>query len=136
MIPMTIGKLARAADVGVETVRFYERKGLIEKPHRPNGGFRRYPAEAAERIRFIRQAQELGFSLQEIAELLSLRADPKTECADVRDRARVKLSEVNAKIERLQSIRSALEGLIGTCPGRGGTESCTILDGLSGGEPQ
>ena len=78
---MTIGKVAGEAGVGVETVRFYERKGLIRKPRRPsNGGYRTYPSDAVERILFIRQAQELGFSLREIKELLSLQADPATDC--------------------------------------------------------
>jgi MerR family mercuric resistance operon transcriptional regulator len=102
MMGMTIGKAARKAGVGVETIRFYERKGLIDRPPRPNvGGFRVYPVETVERIRFIRQAQELGFSLREILELLSLRADPESDCADVRERAEAKLREVTRKIAGL-----------------------------------
>jgi len=85
---LTIGKVAKIADVGVETIRFYERKGLINQPLKPlSGGYRIYPDEAVQRIRFIRQAQEIGFSLREIEELVSLRADPSAVCADVRERA-------------------------------------------------
>jgi MerR family transcriptional regulator, copper efflux regulator len=88
MKAMTISKAARAAGVGVETVRFYERRRLIARPAKPpDGGFRRYPPETIERIRFVRQAQGLGFSLREIGELLSLRADPSTDCGQVRERA-------------------------------------------------
>jgi MerR family mercuric resistance operon transcriptional regulator len=129
---MTIGIVARAAGVGVETVRFYERRGLIDQPPKPNtNGFRDYPPETVERIWFIRQAQDLGFSLREIDELLALQADPGTDCADVRARAAAKLQDVLAKIERLQRIRGALEGLIAACPGRGAVRVCSILDALT-----
>ena len=95
----TISKAARKASVGVETIRFYERKGLIEQPPKPTfGGYRAYPAATIERIKFIREGQELGFSLREIDELLSLRADPSSDCGDVRERAQRKLVEVNDKI--------------------------------------
>ncbi|MFQ5444483.1 MAG: MerR family DNA-binding protein, partial [Nitrospinales bacterium] len=82
------------------------------------GGFRVYPPETVERIRFIRQAQELGFSLREIEELLSLRTDPATDCADVRERAQIKLNEVIRKIAVLKGIQTALEKLIAACPAR------------------
>ena len=135
MSATTIGNVAREAGVGVETIRFYERRGLIDQPPRPvNGGFRVYPQETIRRIRFVRQAQELGFSLREIAELLSLRADPTTDCGDVRDRARAKLCEVNRKIGRLEKFRTALEGLIAACPGRGALRACSIMEALEGDE--
>jgi len=131
MDTLTIGKVARKAGVGVETVRFYERKGLIKKPRRPsNGGFRSYPADAVERIRFIRQAQEIGFSLREIEELLSLQADPATDCADVQKRAQIKREEVKGKIAQLRKIQKALYTLIAACPGKGPTRSCSILEAL------
>ena len=102
---ITISKAARLAGVGVETVRFYERKRLIGQPPKPkDSGFRDYPIETIRRIRFIRQAQELGFSLKEIDELLSLRADPSTDCADVRTRAQTKLADVTEKITRLAPL--------------------------------
>ncbi len=135
MIGMTIGRLARKAGVGVETIRFYERKGLIEQPRRPrDGGYRVYPEETAHRIRFIRQAQELGFSLREVQDLLSLHADPESDSAVVRERAATKLAEVKRKITELERIRAALEDLIAACPGRGALRSCSIMETLRAGE--
>lgn len=132
MTSMTIGKAAREAGVGVETIRFYERRGLISQPPKPvAGGFRDYPAVTLERIRFIREAQELGFSLREIDELLSLRADPKADCAQVQRRAEAKLAEVRRKIERLTDIGDALGRLIEACPGEGSLGACCILESLS-----
>lgn len=133
---MRISTIARQAGIGVETVRFYEREGLIEQPLRPAaGGFRRYPPAIVQRLRFIRQAQDLGFSLREIGELLSMRADPDTDCGDVRARARAKLEKVELKMARLAAIRSALEGLIAVCPGRGvAARRCSILGALMDGE--
>lgn len=130
MNAMTIGGVAAQAGVGVETIRFYQRRGLIEQPPRPgfSGGFRVYPEETVRRIRFIRQAQELGFSLREIDELLSLRADPTKDCGDVRERAQAKLAEVNDKMARLESIGAALQELIAICPGRGALRACSILE--------
>ncbi len=133
MRDMTIGTAAREAGVGVETIRFYERRGLIEQPLKPAcGGFRVYSEETVHRVRFIRQAQELGFSLKEIDELLSLRADPAIDCSDVRARARAKLDEVNDKIARLNRIGDALDALIAACPGRGALRACSIMDALEG----
>lgn len=128
---LTIGRVARQAGVGVETIRFYGRRGLIDQPPRPNGsGFRIYPAETVERIRFIRRAQQIGFALNEIKELLSLRVDPAADCSDVRGRAVAKLQEVRRKIGELQQLGAALEELIGLCPGRGGLRACSILNTL------
>ena len=131
MRTITISKAAKRAGVGVETIRFYERKGLISQPPKPaSGGFRVYPEETVARIRFIRQAQEIGFSLREIEELLSLRADPSADCSDVRERAVAKLEEVDRKMEQLGRIRSALNELIAACPGRGALRACSILESL------
>ncbi len=131
---MRISEVAKAAGVGVETVRFYERKGLVVQPKRPvlSGGFRSYSTETIERIRFIRQAQEIGFSLREIKKLLSLRVDPDADCGEVRTRARTKLDEVNRKIGRLKEMKFALEALIEACPGRGvALGECSILEALT-----
>ncbi len=131
MTAMTIGRAAREAGVGVETIRFYERKGLIEQPLRPrDAGFRVYPEETVQRIRFIRQAQEIGFSLLEIGELLSLRADPSADCSDVRAQAIAKRDEVEQKIAHLQNIHAALEELISACPGEGALRTCSIMETL------
>ncbi len=131
MIDLTISKAATKAGVGVETIRFYERKGLIEQPPKPSDtGFRTYPEKTVQRVRFIRQAQEIGFSLREIEELLSLRADPSADCSDVRERAAAKLEEVDRKMGQLGRIRSALDELIAACPGRGALRECSIMDAL------
>ncbi len=129
----TISKAARKAGVGVETIRFYERKGLIAQPPKPTfGGYRVYPAETIERIKFIREGQELGFSLREIDELLSLRADPSSDCGDVRERAQRKLGEVNDKIAQLERIRTGLERVIAACPGEGALRACSIMAAIEG----
>ncbi len=134
MTPMTIGRLAREAGIGVETVRFYERRRLIEQPPKPDGGgFRTYPPHTLERLRFIRQAQGLGFSLAEIEDLLSLRADPDKDCGDVRRRAESRLVEVERKIARLESVRAALRELIAACPARGALRNCSILGAIEEG---
>ena len=131
MKTMTISHAARQAEVGIETIRFYERRGLIEQPPKPVGsGFRVYPEETVQRIRFIRQAQEIGFSLREIDELLSLRADPAADSSDVRERAINKRNEVEQKIEHLQQIHAALEELISACPGKGALRQCSIMESL------
>jgi MerR family mercuric resistance operon transcriptional regulator len=132
---MTISKAAKGAGIGIETVRFYERRGLITQPLKPAaGGFRDYPPETVSRLRFIREAQDLGFSLDEIAELLSLRADPKANCAQVQRRAEAKLAEVRRKIERLQDIGAALDRLIAACPGKGALGACSIIESLESGQ--
>ncbi len=134
MRTMTISKAATRAGTGIETIRFYERRGLIDQPPKPAaGGFRDYPPETVSRLRFVREAQELGFSLNEIAELLSLRADPKANCAQVQRRAEAKLAEVRRKVERLQGIGTALERLIEACPGKGALGACSILESLESG---
>lgn len=132
MREMTIGKAARKAGVGIETIRFYERKGLIDQPPKPlDAGFRVYPEETVRRVRFIREAQELGFSLGEIDELLSLRADPQADAGAVRARAEAKLHQVDQKIAQLGRIREALDRLIAACPGSGALRCCTIMETLT-----
>jgi MerR family transcriptional regulator, copper efflux regulator len=131
MSALTIARAARQAGVGVETIRFYERRGLIQQPSKPNGsGYRVYSPDQVERIKFIRQAQQIAFSLHEIQELLSLRADPAANCSTVRLQAVAKLEDVKQKIEQLHRIGEALEALIAACPGHGAIEACTILDAL------
>lgn len=132
MNPLTIGEVAKRAGVGVETIRFYERRGLVAQPPRPQeGGFRAYPAAAVERVRFIRQAQKLGFSLREIHELLALEADPHADCAEVQAQAAAKLEEVERKIGELDRIRMALTALVTACPGQGALDGCSILDAIA-----
>ena len=130
MKALTIGQVARHAGVGIETVRFYERQGLLEEPARKQSGYRQYGEDVVARLRFIRRAKELGFSLKEIKELLALRVDPTTTCAEVRSKAAAKLADVEQKIEALQRIRKALVKLTAVCRGRGPTSECPILDAL------
>lgn len=127
---LTIGGLARRAGVGVETVRFYERRGLVRRPARPRAGYRAYPEEAVGRIRFIRNAQALGFTLQEVKELLALRVTAGTSCAAVRSRAAAKRADVKRRLADLERIEMALDKLIAACPGRGALADCTILEAL------
>lgn len=129
---LTIGRAAHAAGVGVETIRFYERRQLIDQPPKPLGsGVRLYSDDTVQRIRFIKEAQELGFSLREAKELLDLRTDPSADCAEVHEIATVKLAEVREKIRRLHAIDAALERLVATCPGCGDLEACSIMDALT-----
>src|SRR5258708_33620723 len=107
---LTISRAAERAGVGIETIRFYERRGLIEQPMAPrDGGYRVYDTAVIERIRFIRQAQELGFSLREIADFLSLRCDPAADCGDVRAQAVAKRAEGQRKVAATLSIRIGLD---------------------------
>ncbi|MET4808213.1 MerR family DNA-binding protein [Limibacillus sp. MBR-115] len=134
MSRFTISRAAKAANVNVETIRFYERKGLIEQPPKPSGGgSREYDDKTVSRIRFVRQAQEIGFSLREVGDLLSLRADPDADCADVRRRAIEKKDEVQAKLDQLSHMRDALDELIASCPGGGDVKACTILEAMERG---
>lgn len=130
MLTLTIGKAAREAGVNVETVRFYERRGLIERPPRGEG-YRAYTSEQIARIRFIKEAQQIGFSLSEIGDLLALRADPAADCSEVRRQAVAKLDEVHRKIAQLRAVGAALETLIAACPGRGALQACSIMDTLT-----
>ena len=111
-------------------MRFYERRGLVRRPARPRVGYRSYPEEAVARIRFIRNAQALGFTLQEITALLALRVTAGTSCAAVRSRAAAKLSDVKRRQAELERIGIALEKRVAACPGRGALVSCTILEAL------
>jgi MerR family mercuric resistance operon transcriptional regulator len=127
---LTIGQLAKKTEVNVETVRFYERRGLMPKPLRRESGYRQYSDTDIARLRFIRRAKELGFSLKEILELLSLRVDPDTTCGDIRRRAEVKIADMEEKIKALQRMKKALTKLASTCRGRGPTSECPILEML------
>ena len=132
MKALTIGQVAERAGVGVETVRFYEREGLVEEPDRKPSGYRQYPPETVQRIRFIRRAKVLGFSLKEISELLSLRVDPERTCADVRRRARDKITDIEARMASLAEMKCALERLAAKCRGKGPTDECPILAEIDG----
>jgi len=135
MESLTIGKVARLAGVGVETVRFYERQGLLEVPPRRESGYRQYPRDAVSKLLFIRRAKDLGFSLKEIQELLSLRLDSTATCQDVRQRAVDKIAGIEEKIRTLGKMKAVLEGLAAACPGRGPVSECPILKAMEDDEP-
>lgn len=127
MSGLTIGKLARAAGVAVETVRFYERKGLIADPPRRSSGYREYSEEVVRRLRFIRRAKELGFSLREIEELLALRTGPAT-CGEVREQISAKLADIKERVRDLNRMGSALEELHTLCESTDPLGDCPILE--------
>lgn len=128
MTRFTIGKLARASGVGVETVRFYERKGLITRPS-AREGYRTYAEEDARRIRFIRRAQALGFTLKQIKGLLELNAAPRSTCADVKRHTDAKLKEVEQKIRDLHKMKRSLKTLSNACgESRNAVTNCRILN--------
>lgn len=131
---LRIGQLARRAGVSVQAVRFYERSGLLPEPERRPSGYRAYPPGAVRRLRFIRRAKEVGFSLREIRELLSLRVEPGCTCGAIKARVTRKVEEVDARLAELQRIRDALLTLAEACSGRGPTTECPILDALDGAE--
>jgi MerR family mercuric resistance operon transcriptional regulator len=126
----TIGQLARLSGAGVETIRYYEREGLVAEPPRRASGYRQYPDDTLARLRFIRQAKALGFSLKDIKALLELRVAPGTTCADIRKRAEAKIGEVRDKLKMLRQMERALVKLTAACRGRGPTGDCPIIDAL------
>ncbi len=140
MKPLTRKQVADAAQVTIEAVRFYEKEVLIAEPPRTEAGYRQYPADTVKRLRFIKRAQSLGFSLPEIRELLALRVDPETTAADIRHRAQQKIQEIEQKIQALHSMKLALERITETCHGSGLASECPILDALdqeaNKGEPK
>lgn len=130
--PFTIGFLAKAAEVNIETIRYYQRIRLITEPIKPLQGFRVYPTETLKRIKFIKRAQQLGFSLKEVAELLQLGDNPeKNQCDDVRMRAELKRKHIDLQILDLQNLRHTLSNLIESCKSAQGTQHCAIVETLS-----
>ena len=123
----TIGALARTAGVNVETIRYYQRRSLLPKPGKPVAGYRRYPAETLARLRFIKRAQELGFTLREIAELLALGS---ASCRETQRLAEHKRADIEARMKDLRAMRRTLNRLIKSCRA-GGATACPIIDSLS-----
>lgn len=130
MLLLNIGQVASATGVTVETVRFYEKQGLIDAPQRSQAGYRQYPPDTIKRVRFIQRAKEVGFTLKEIGELLALRQEPGTSCGDIKLRATQKIEVVDQKIHELTRIRGALARLVTKCSGRGALHACPILEEL------
>jgi MerR family mercuric resistance operon transcriptional regulator len=133
---LTVSELARRAGVNAQTIRYYEREGLLPKPPRTAGGYRAFPGDSVARVGFIKRAQELGFSLREIAELLDLRRHPGSACPAVRSHADAKIAAIDRKIRELRAIRSELVRLTRACAGRARPHCCPILSKLeSDGNP-
>lgn len=128
---LTIGELARRARLTVETIRFYENEGLLEKPDKPLGSIRTYPLSAIDRLSFVHQSKEIGFTLREIRDLIALRDDPDADAAAVRGRAMAKLADVEEKVRQLVGMRATLRELLSHCPGRGDMGTCPIMQALS-----
>lgn len=132
---LSIGKLAKAAGVGIDTIRFYEKSGLLPSPPRRASGYRQYRSSDLRRLIFIRRAKEVGFSLEEVAELLALKTSNGRGIAKVREVAQLKLAVVERKLEELERMRGVLKGLVESCPGKGSVDHCPILnsfDAVSG----
>ncbi len=125
---LTIGAVAASADVGVETIRFYQRKGLLDEPQRPSGGIRRYGRRDVARVRFIKSAQRLGFSLDEVAGLLVL--EDGTHCDDARALAESKLAHVRDRLSDLRRIERALKTMIDRCSIHRGQICCPMIEAL------
>jgi len=129
---LMIGEVAKRAGVGVDTVRFYEREGLIDEPPRRPSGYRQYPPDTVQRVRFIRRAKELGFTLPEVQELISLRDGGNgRRRKDVLALAQAKMNDIDQRLAKLQAMRSALYGLIESCACGQGRPSCPILEALN-----
>jgi len=128
---LTIGRLAKRAEVSIDSIRFYERRGLLAEPTRTESNYRVYPLDAADRLRFIKKAQKLGFSLNEIQELLELRHNPGASKADVKLKTEEKIRDIRARIQDLGRMLSALEQLDESCDGHGPIAECPILEALA-----
>lgn len=128
MKTFSVGQLAKAANVNIETVRYYERRGLLPEPKRRESGYREYSPEDVFRIKFIKRAQELGFTLKQISELLALRVDAKNTCAKVKKQTEAKISDIEEKIVLLKKMKTALGKLASSCKAH---EGCPILEYLN-----
>jgi MerR family mercuric resistance operon transcriptional regulator len=135
METLTIGQLAERGGVNLETIRYYEREGLIPPPPRKSSGHRAYSASAVRRLRFIKRAQELGFSLSEIRELLHLKIDPDQLCTDVVTQIDAKTREVEEKTRHLKAIKRTLLRMKDSCDGHCAVSECPILESLDAEYP-
>ncbi len=128
---ISTSELAKRGGVNLETIRYYERQELLSKPPRFAAGYRLFSPEGVRRVRFIKRAQELGFSLKEIKELLALRIAPGSTRADVRKRAEAKIADIDEKVEHLRGMKKSLVRLTEACCGNGPASECPILENLS-----
>lgn len=130
MNTLSIGQVAKQSGIGIETIRFYERKGLIDEPPRRESGYRQYTDDVIKQLTFIQQAKTLGFSLNEIHELLSLRSQPGVTSREIKRMAEVKLVDIDQKIKMLKRMQKSLKNLVDQCPGTGPTDECPIIEAL------
>ena len=131
MSSFTIGEVAKRAGVGIDTVRYYERSHLLPTPERRPSGYRQYDGGDVQRLSFIHRAKELGFTLDEIRELLTLSTDRERGVRGIKARAATRLADLDARIREMQRVRSGLQKLIEACPGHGKLETCPILGALT-----
>ncbi len=127
------GEVAALAGVNVQTLRYYERRGLLEVPARRASGYREYSPDAVQLIRFIKRAQELGFTLTEVEDLLRLRGDQETACSEVRTAAEAKIEDIEQKLRHLRAMKRALVVLVASCASEGSPRHCPILEALDDG---
>jgi len=131
-IVLTRGKLAKATGVHIETIRFYEKKGILNQPTRSGAGYRQYDDTSVKQIRFIQRAQDLGFTLTEISELLKLRETPERSSNEVRTMAQEKITVIDDKIRDLQAMRNALQKVTQECDGKASLSCCPIMAAMEG----
>ena len=127
---LKIGVVAKQSGVNLQTVHYYERRGLVPRPPRSASNYRLYPPRTVRRIRFIKHAQDLGFTLKEVQELLRLRATAGSRCGDVLERAKAKIQDIDEKVRSLRSMRKALARLTDECRGQAPISDCPILESL------
>lgn len=127
---MKIGEVAKQAEVGIETIRYYEREGLLAEPKRRPSGYRQYDESVVARLKFIRRAKELGFTLAGIRELLGLWFDGNTRCEHVRQRAEQKITDIEDKIRSLQKMKRSLKKVISECETKNSIDDCPLLEGI------
>jgi Hg(II)-responsive transcriptional regulator len=135
MRSLKVGEVAAQAGVNLHTIHYYERRGLLPTPPRTSSNYRAFPADAVTRVQFIKQAQQLGFTLDEIKELLSLRARPQTRCDAIYRRTEAKVTDIDARIAALRAMREALVALLTQCQAQAPVTECPILDTMESGRP-
>ena len=134
---MRIGEAATQSGVNIQTLRYYERRGLLPRPSRSaTSNYRLYTSDTVRRVRFVKDAQSIGFTLEEIKELFALRSESENPCEELRDRALVKITDIDAKIRSLQTMKELLAKLVATCPGSDSDGACPTMEKLDQQEEQ
>lgn len=128
------GEVAARAGVNIQTIRYYERRGILKEPERRTSGYREYPPDSVQLIRFIKRAQDLGFTLTEIEDLLRLRSDQDSACSEVRAAAEAKIRDIEQKVRHLRAMKRALGVLVASCVAEGSPRHCPILEALADGK--